>query len=366
MTPENKLVVLSEYPLHNKHVGYSLIYDLHGLFLSWGIPVLDVAHRYPPEEKSNAINRFRNPYCIPDVERVCDIGSQLLVICSGPHFLRSLASLGKNVNRFSSISVYFTDSFDSCTLNGFGASILKGVDRVFSGIEEIADDLKVHHGVEHSYFLPFGIDALTYARTPNKNLIDVFGYGRIDQQFHNQIQRVFGSFSSPYTYVHSTFESASIHDMREHRQLHWKLMSSSSINLCFESSRTPRFLNRSPVLYRWFEAWAAGNLVVGSRPKCRSADKLMGWENSTVELPVDPNDAPDALVELLADRDRLKSIQLENQFQVLRRHDWRFRIAQLFGEMSISLPCCLKEQLEALNALGSTGVLLKPGTRSIC
>ncbi|SHE53126.1 Glycosyl transferases group 1 [Microbulbifer donghaiensis] len=350
MAPEQNLVVLSEYPLQRDHVGYSLLYDLQELILSWNIPILDVAYRFPMQDNPRLYNRFRNPYRVADVSSTTAPGNQLLVICSTPHFLLTLASLGRDIHRFSRIAVYFVDSFDAVTLDGFGPRILKFVDLVFTGIEEIAEDLRNHHGFEQAHFLPFGIDALSHARIPNKNQVDVFGYGRINREYHRALQSAFGAPSSPYTYVHSTFETATINSMREHRQLQWKLMSASSINLCFEPSDTPRFLNRSPVLYRWFEAWAAGNLVVGTRPKCTSAPSLMGWEDSMVDVPTDPADGPDAIVQLLRDRERLQAIQRRNQIHALHRHDWRYRFARILNTMGAPLPEPLRLQLDTLQA----------------
>ncbi|SDZ79736.1 glycosyltransferase [Microbulbifer marinus] len=351
MPPEQKLVVLSEYPLQQNHVGFSLLYDLHELILSWNVPILDVAYRFPAQDIRKLHYRFRNPYRVTGVSSKTLPGNQLLVICSTPHFLLTLASLGRDLQRFSRIAVYFTDSFDSMTLDGFGPRILQSVDLVFTGIEEIAAELRSCHGFERAYFLPFGIDALLHARIPNKNGIDIFGYGRINREYHRALQTAFGTPGSPYTYVHSTFETPTIQSMREHRQLQWKLMSSSSVNLCFEPSDNPRFLNRSPVLYRWFEAWAAGNVVVGTRPRCASAPNLMDWQDSMVSVPADPADGPDAIVRLLRDRERLHAIQRRNQIHALHRHDWRYRFARILKTMGLPFPEPLQIQLDTLQTL---------------
>jgi glycosyltransferase involved in cell wall biosynthesis len=103
---------------------------------------------------------------------------------------------------------------------------------------------------------------------------------------------------------------------------------------------------------RWFEAGASGCVIVGKRPSTPLVDDLLDWENSTIELPSDGEEAVEKIKELLKRPDRLGEISKRNYQQKLRRHDWRWRIKQMLELLKTPVPTKLNAQLQEIEAYG--------------
>ena len=89
-----------------------------------------------------------------------------------------------------------------------------------------------------------------------------------------------------------------------------------------QSSRFPF----SFVGQRWFEAMAAGCVVVGQRPTGEEADQLLDWPDSTLELDPDPDAAIGQLLDWIGDPERLAAIGLRNAARTREKHDWTARL----------------------------------------
>lgn len=350
---ENSVFVLSQYHIGKDHAGYSCLYDLHLQFLEAGARIIEFEELYGKTDKSlkayisTKLSRAYKINLDPD-----DIppGSHLIVLTYTPRFLLALKQLKAQFPYFEKVGVYFLDGFDSTNLDGVDQSIMENIDYIFCAVEEMVEDFK-SMGKNESYFVPFGIDALKYAPLQFERNIDVLSFGRSNLTYHHDFEQAFNTAESPLSYFHSTFDTSKLTSQYEHRRLHWKILLRSKIALCFKPEGIARFCGRSPVLYRWFECLAAGNLIYGTRPRCESAETILAWENSTIEVPENGADAIDHIQELLSDTQTLDSISKTNRYWALKLHDWRYRLRDIYELMQIPIPAELARGLDAANTL---------------
>jgi hypothetical protein len=131
-----------------------------------------------------------------------------------------------------------------------------------------------------------------------------------------------------------------------------KLMQRSKIGLAFHMLVEPQG-NRPKtagfVTSRWFEQLAAGCVVVGKRP--RLAQSLFDWPDATLELPDDRTESARIIAALAADDAFLKVTRRRNVIEMCRRHDWRYRIRDIFRHFDLALPWQLASELERLENL---------------
>lgn len=343
------LFVLSElHPGHN-HVGWTVSHSLEETLAS----ACDATFIYPLENtefklpggiqlsghSTAAINRFRHRlykswFTLSELPSLGQGLNVLLVVGLNPHFLLSMHTLGPLLKQFDLRLGYLLDGFDPVNID---RSVLPLLDHLFVMNAEIVDEIKVRHGISTS-FLPLATNTIHTHLSSQPRWIDIISYGRGNQDFHRCLQHHFNHPESKRVYYHSTFSKPEVHDRREHISLLSKLLERSKISLCFEGSDIKRFMGYSPLLYRWFEAWAAGCTIVGKKPFGQGVAELMDWENSTYEVPEYPSEWIPFLEELLADEATLLANSQRNYRECLLRHDWRHRLCDLLQTVGLALP----------------------------
>ncbi|NEQ24283.1 MAG: glycosyltransferase family 1 protein, partial [Microcoleus sp. SIO2G3] len=144
-----------------------------------------------------------------------------------------------------------------------------------------------------------------------------------------------------------------------------KLLDRSKISLCFEPSYIERFQGYSPILLRWFEGWASGCTIVGRRPFGQGVADLMDWKNSTIELPENSADWIPFFEDLLGDEEAIAANARRNYRECLLRHDWRYRLRDLFNLLELPVPeklnfgiANLKQKLDNTAALSPEAKLI--------
>jgi hypothetical protein len=137
----------------------------------------------------------------------------------------------------------------------------------------------------------------------------------------------------------------------------WSILERSVFSFAFSGFDEERkHVSRFPFPFvgqRWFEAMAAGCVVVGKRPAGEEADALLDWPDSTLELDSDPDVAVEQLLGWLGDPDRLASIGLRNAAEVRGKHDWTARLDDMEPKVR-----------EILGTLGSSTPLHGAGARN--
>jgi hypothetical protein len=355
------LFVLSELMPDQRHVGWTVSHTLEAAISS----CCNATFIYPtPARESGLFNEynykfasekvafvqrcknrlFKSWFEISDLPSLGKGPNVLLVVGLNPHFLLSMYALGPLLNQFDLRIGYLLDGFG---LEQFDRLLVNDLDHLFVLGSEMADDVNTHLSLSAS-FLPLATDALRLGSNSHFRFIDVIGYGRMNVDVHHCLQTYYNQTESTRIYHHSTFSEPEVENLGEHILLLTKLLANSKLSLCFEPSYIPRFQGYSPILYRWFEGWSCGCTIVGKKPFGKGVAELMDWENSTFELPDNPSAWIPFLEELLQDDEMLRENTQRNYRECLLRHDWRYRLRDLFQTLDLPQPDGLKAEISQL------------------
>lgn len=366
------LFILSEFgPDFVQHVGWSVSYGLEKTLTEILNPVFLYPQKNHPlqplrqwgieqerlrsfEHRFNRI--FKSWFHLPELPTLPAGKNILLAIGLTPDFLFSLHALGPVLKQFDLRIAYLLDGFDPEWLHPCVASHL---DHVFIISSELAREVHQVRGVETS-FLPLAANVTQSTPFGANRWIDILNYGRTNTSVHKCLQDYYNQQTNNRMYFHSTFSYGEVYNHEEHVMLMQKLLNRSKISLCFEASKTPRFRKHSPLLYRWFEAWSAGCTIVGKRPLGEGVTELMSWENSTIELPDSPADWIPFFEALLEDEETLILNSQRNYRECVLRHDWRYRIRDMFMAVDLPIPEALKCSIADLQEQGNSSGFFKP------
>lgn len=350
------IYVLSELSPSNNHIGWSVSYGLEEVLAT----TCNAQFLYPQPNGIGRIYETHTPglfgrawqrlckswYTLDTLPTLGDGPNVLLVVGLMPSFPASIFALGPLLDRFDLKIAYLLDGFLPANVS---RNALPWFDQVFVISSELADEMQETCAVATS-FLPLGVNVADFASPSLPRSIDVFGYGRIRQDVHASLQQHFNQQAHSRVYLHSTFDQGTVKNPKEHITLHNKLLGMSKISLCFEVSDVPRFRGRSPLVYRWLEGWAAGCAIVGKRPFGQGVGELLDWQDSTIEMPDSPQDWIPFFEALLDDEARLTTIAARNQRECQLRHDWRYRLRDLFQQVNLPLPTSLELEISQLQS----------------
>jgi glycosyl transferase family 1 len=179
--------------------------------------------------------------------------------------------------------------------------------------------------------VPVGVDAIRFSPYPRPldRVIDVYSMGRRSEALH----RVLLEFAAKKDmfYVYDTFATSitEIHDHRQHREMLANLMKRSQYFIVAPSRRhseeEEETVNQTQVAFRYYEASAAGAVMLGQIPYCETFDTMFNWQDVVIEIQEDGSDVAEAISTLAAQPERLLEISRRNAMEALLRHDWAYR-----------------------------------------
>ena len=200
--------------------------------------------------------------------------------------------------------------------------------------------------------------------------VDVMSFGRTPMEFHQALSQALNRPGSDRIYYrhpavdrhwypqNDQYEGRVDH---EYRLLFHQMMRRSKVVLAFDPlydtdqlyesykvNTRPWKFQHSVLSLRWIEGCAAGCAILGKRPTTVLADQILNWEDATIELPENPKHWIEFTAKLLEDSTRLQSIHQQNYIESLARHDWRYRVREMFRKLNISLPQLLTEELSLM------------------
>ncbi len=348
------LFVLSELGFIENHVGWLASYDIEEVLAQTCNPTFI----YPePNDKIRFLKRYRHRifkswFKTKDLPTLGSGPNVLLVVGMTCDALLMMLSLGPLLKKFDVRLAYLFDLYDPQYIDREAIPFL---DYLFIPVAEVADEVNEKFAVK-AKFLPHAFNALNHASNPQHRCIDVITYGRGNLEVHKCLQENFNQSSSPHIYFHSTFSHAEVDSYKEHRMLLSKLLSKSKISLCFEPSPVERFNGYSPLLTRWFEGWAAGCTIVGKRPFGKNVADLINWKNSTIEIPDNSSDLLPFFEELLGNQEMLLANSERNYRECLLRHDWRYRLRDIFQTVDLPIPEKLDKEIVQLQQKAQLGL----------
>lgn len=312
--------------------------------------------RYGAQLLNKIVRRTIGPYkLLDDSFQSLDKRNVLFIIGIGGGDLTILSSIPRWRQYFDVVVAYI---FDAWGVDNY-PKYTRHIDHLFVPMPEIITSLQEYFGIPVS-LLPFGADVLTHGSRELNRPFDLISYGRIPQLYQRAFAKKFNQPGSGRIYYRSTprpvevFPKTPYEDRRdqEDQMLLFKILRRTKLALAFDTMYPGMREFPYPfVTLRWFQCGAAGCVIIGKRPTTPLADKLLDWEDATIELPDDPQESVEFVEELLQDTARLNSIHKRNYFETLARHDWRFRIKSMLEQLDIPLPKRLVDELSQLKSL---------------
>lgn len=232
-------------------------------------------------------------------------------------------------------------------------SILRKLDCLFVPDERIANRYR-HKYLARTQAVPLATDVLGMGSASLIRPLDVVAYGRQAPSYLRPIVSRYNSPSSSRFIYHDTLKErypCSLEtDFIGNRRLIWNLLRKSRVSLAFRTglggTHQEEFI---PI--RYYEAAAAGAAIVGKHPDTAEMQEQFTWPDALIELPDEPADTVDFLDALLDDIPRLEAIHRRNHREALARHDWRYRIRDIFASLGLQLPNALDRELDILKSL---------------
>jgi Glycosyl transferases group 1 len=271
----------------------------------------------------------------------------LLVVALTPMGLENLQSIPGWREKSGKVVVYIIDSYRHGWYKHFERT-LRHVDHLLTPIAEDVEALSDLTGVPTS-LLPWGSDVLRNGCGCGDRRLDVMAMGRQPPEHIETIARRLGVRESGKLLFHGVVDVWHGDRKRESRELMWQMMRASHLSLCYCPSFWCARDDIPPMVTpRWLESLCAGAIPVGKRPATPLTDRLFDWEDALIDLPPEPEKAADGLLALLDDRERLRRAHARNYANMLRRHDWRYRILTLLGLLGCSEFGRLRDDLAEL------------------
>ena len=201
-------------------------------------------------------------------------------------------------------------------------------DHLFVGASGSVDPLKQITG-SPCHYLPVGIDALRFSPYPAPPLrvVDVYSLGRKLPGIHRALLKL--ASAKGLFYIHDTLQhgDSKAQDFREHRDLFAAIAKRSKFLVVAPSKVDLRehTHGQSEVSAKYFEAAAAGAVLIGQAPDSDSYRKLFAWPDALVELESDGSNVNEVILGLLADPAKIDDIGRRNAIGALLQHDWVYR-----------------------------------------
>jgi hypothetical protein len=176
-------------------------------------------------------------------------------------------------------------------------------------------------------FVPPGVDTVRFCTYPNppQRTIDVYSMGRRSAVTHQAFMEMAAEDGSFYVYDSTSADQ--VLDPTEHRILFSNLSKRSRYFIV-----NPGLIDRPDIRgtqieigNRYFEAAAAGCILLGERPDNGEFEKFFDWPDALIELPYNSHDAPRIIRELDKQPERRRTLSQTNMQQALLRHDWLYR-----------------------------------------
>ncbi|OJU86714.1 MAG: hypothetical protein BGO13_13960 [Burkholderiales bacterium 66-5] len=276
-------------------------------------------------------------------------GDVLMVVAHGPIDLAMAASISNVRKKFSKIYGFVTDSYFT---HGYPRETALYDAITVTAHEDTAYPAK-KFGIQVTQLYQ-GTDALRWApREEQLRAIDLIAYGRTPPSYHAFFSRHFHQPDSPYIYLHSPLGHQTGPDVLQERGMLFKLLHRTQISLAFHMFVEPQG-NRPRsmmVTSRWLESLLAGCIVAGKRPVSRMAEEMLFWDNATLELADEPEQAHEQILWHLNRKDDLEDQRIHNTRNVIENHDWRFRIKDICEKFKWEIPRILNSDIDNLSLL---------------
>lgn len=232
---------------------------------------------------------------------------------------------------------------------------LRGFDHVIVSNRSVVEAVERMSGVPCTY-LPLAIDTERYAPpaygAPERT-VDVASWGRRLPGTHAPLVR---AMADQELFYHFDTVSGpwSVLDHAEHRLAQARLLQRTRYSIVYrindEPDRTGRTGGEESLTNRYFEALAAGTIMLGSAPDSVEWVDAFPWPDAVVPLAAPAPGIVQTIRELDRDPDRLERARASAVTTFLRRHDWAHRWREVLALVGMDEHPLLTRRLDRLDA----------------
>jgi len=205
-------------------------------------------------------------------------------------------------------------------------------------------------------YLPSGIDTLNFCPYPNPPArnIDVLSIGRRAPATHKalmQMAREDGKF-----YIYDTIDDLKAYNLEEHRLMMANMAKRSRYFVVSPGKfdRPEETGGTSEFGYRYFEAGAAGTIMIGMRPfNNREFDKIFTWQDAVLEVPFTSDEIISVIRRFDKEPERQMKVRQTNITQCLLNHDWVYRWEAVLNLVGMQPLPMLQNRKRTLRELAS-------------
>jgi glycosyl transferase family 1 len=179
------------------------------------------------------------------------------------------------------------------------------------------------------HWVPSGVDAIRFTPSPGfpDRVIDIYNMGRRAEGLHRALLDL--SAKNGMFYLYDTFEASrtKTYDYKQHRDMLANIMKRTRYLTVApaKGGATDTVGEQIELGYRYYEASAAGNVMLGPIPRCETFETMFNWQDAVVEIDPDGSDVAKVISTLADQPERLVQISRRNTAQALLRHDWAYR-----------------------------------------
>jgi Glycosyl transferases group 1 len=205
------------------------------------------------------------------------------------------------------------------------------------------------------HFMPAAVDALRFSPYPSPppRVIDLYSFGRRRESIHHEL--LSHAAGHGLFYLYETLEGGGniVSDYRQHREQIAAIAKRSQCIMVAPAKfdRPEERGTQNELANRYYEASAAGAVMIGEAPDCESFRRLFDWPQAVVEMKSDGSDVVEVMTRCREQPGLLRTLGCRNAEQALRRHDWVYRWREVFRIAGLAPTSRMNERIQRLNSL---------------
>ena len=202
-------------------------------------------------------------------------------------------------------------------------------------------------------YLPPGVDTIRFCPYPNapKRVVDVYSIGRRSEITHRALRKM--AAEGGVFYIYDSIAADQVLNATEHRTLFANVAKRSRYFMV-----NPGLIDRRDIRgdqieigNRYFEAAAAGTIMLGERPDNSEFERLFGWPDPMIHLPYDCAEIGEVISALDREPEKQERMRRTNLEQALMRHDWVYRWETILKSAGLEPLPQLNQRKEQLRML---------------
>lgn len=323
-----------------------------------------IAPQFDPSSRRHSIAKqlaYHTPFVLnPGIQqtRIEKTYDLFFMICGNPADLLRLSALG-NWRAKCRAAVCVIDELWVTQMDAYSKFLrmLEQFDIVMLYYSQSVEPLNKRIG-SRCIYLPPAVDAIQfspYPSTPDR-VVDVYSIGRRSEITHRTLLKM--SERNGLLYMYDSTSADRVLQTSDHRNLYASLLKRSRYFIV-----NPGLIDRPDIRgsqieigYRYFDAAAAGSIMLGERPKNAEFERLFDWPDSMVDLPYDSTNIDEIVSSLDREPEKQRNMRQCNARQALLRHDWVYRWESILKAANIAPLPKIKARKDRLLSLADQGI----------